>query len=57
MSFFAVALIVVIVDVIVYFGYYFRNYWTEASWVDDLTGANQDEEKPDEPDGSLKAKK
>lgn len=39
--FFAVALIIVIVDIVRYFGYYFRNRWTEATWIDDLTGAGQ----------------
>jgi hypothetical protein len=43
---FAVALIIVIVDVIRYFGYYFRNHWTEATWIDDLTGADQPDKTP-----------
>jgi hypothetical protein len=48
LTFFAVALTVVIVDVIRYFGYYFRNYWTEATWVDDVTGAGQRDETLDD---------
>jgi hypothetical protein len=48
MTFFAVALILVIVDVIRYFGYYFRNHWTEATWIDDVTQASQYEEEPDD---------
>jgi hypothetical protein len=46
--FFAIAVIIVIVDVIRYFGYYFRNRWTEATWIDDLTGASQHDQTPDE---------
>jgi hypothetical protein len=48
LSFFAVALIIVIVDVIRYFGYYFRNDWTEATWIDDVTGAGRHDKTPDD---------
>ncbi|MGA9668193.1 MAG: hypothetical protein WBQ94_03245, partial [Terracidiphilus sp.] len=46
--FFAVGLIIVIVDVIRYFGYYFRNRWTEATWIDDLTDAAQHDKTPND---------
>jgi len=35
----AIALVIVIVDLLRYFGYYFRNQWTEATWIDDLADA------------------
>ena len=36
-----VALVIVSTDVIQYFGYYFRNYWTESTWVDEVGSAEQ----------------
>lgn len=35
-----IALIVVLVDFLRYFGYYVRDHWTEAFWIDDLAGRN-----------------
>lgn len=47
----ATALVIVIVDLLRYFGYYFRNQWTEATWVDNLTDAAT---RSEEPSGVLK---
>ena len=47
LSLLAVGLAVVGLDLIRYFDYYFRNHWTEATWVDEITTAKENEDKAD----------
>ncbi len=40
----AVALVVVLVDFLKYFGYYVRDHWTESLWTDDDAGTAENPE-------------
>ncbi|KAA6461163.1 hypothetical protein DYQ86_13030 [Acidobacteria bacterium AB60] len=45
-----IGLAVVVVDFIQYFGYYIHNHWTEATWIDDLTGQRDSSDASEDTD-------